>query len=74
MAPVFETGLYEGADTSPAGPCPKACPPTVLSNGLNPNSSVGIPNCVNLASYVLSKSLCAWKRRKTHQNMYLYKE
>lgn len=59
MAPVFETGLYEGADTSPAGPCPKACPPTVLSNGLNPNSSVGIPNCVNLASYVLSKSLCA---------------
>ena len=41
---------YDGAETRPAGPWPKACPPTVLSKGLNPSSSVGTPNDVSLAS------------------------
>lgn len=49
--------VYEGADTNPAGPWPRDCPPTVLSRGLKPSSSVGIPNCWSLASYVRNKSL-----------------
>ena len=48
---------YVGADTKPAGPCPSDWPPTVLSNGLNPSSSVGTPNCVSFDSYVRNKSL-----------------
>ena len=52
--------LYDDADTRPAGPWPNIWPPIpVVSSGLKPSSSTGIPNCVNLASYVRRRSLCA---------------
>jgi len=43
-------GNHDGAETKPAGPCPSDWPPTVLSSGLKPSSSVGIPNWLSLAS------------------------
>ena len=51
--------VYDGVETRPAGPWPNIWPPTLVSNGLKPSSSTGIPNCVNFASYVRNRSLCA---------------
>lgn len=59
---------YVGADTRPAGPCPKDWPPTVVCSGLKPSSSVGIPKLVSLDSYVFIKSLWA-----CNTNMYVKK-
>ena len=53
--------FYIGAATSPAAPSPSVCPVTVLCSGLNPSSSVGMPKLLSFASYVLIKSLWAWK-------------
>ena len=50
---------YVGAATRPAGPRPSCCPPTLLSKGLNPSSSVGTPKDFSLDSYVRIRSLCA---------------
>lgn len=52
-------GSQDGEVTRPAGPWPNTCPATVLRRGLNPRSSVGIPNVANLASYVFITSLWA---------------
>ena len=50
---------HVGAATRPAGPLPSSWPPMVLSNGLKPSSSTGMPNDTSFDSYVRSKSLCA---------------
>lgn len=51
--------FHGGADTNPAGPWPKGCPPTVLSSALKPSSSTGMPNCFIFDWYVSSRSLWA---------------
>lgn len=52
-----------GTATSPAGPCPTACPSTGLARGLKPRLSRGMPKAVSFASNVCSMSSCACERR-----------
>lgn len=61
-APAGAAWCHVGTATSPAGPCPSACPTTGLSRGLNPRLSSGMPKDVSFASNVCSMSLCAWKK------------
>ena len=42
--------IYVGAETRPAGPLPNCCPAIVVSRGLKPNSSGGIPNATSFDS------------------------
>ena len=58
---------YVGAATRPAGPWPSCCPPTLLSKGLNPSSSVGTPNDFSFDSYVRIRSLCACRTKTRRQ-------
>lgn len=48
--------------TNPAGPKPNFIS-AVVRIGLKPNSSIGMPYCTILASYVISKSSCALHTR-----------
>ena len=50
-----------GTATSPAGPCPSACPSMGPARGLKPRLSRGIPKAVSFALNVCSMSLCACK-------------
>ena len=50
-------------ETRPAGPLPSFCAPMVVSSGLKPSSSSGMPYCAIFASNVRSRSLCALHTR-----------